>query len=239
MLLWQAVAGPAHPAFGAPCKELQGLIIHAAEQVDMGIVASKRVEMVDAPARFLDGAEIPAPSNPVQELDIHHGSGAAGIVVEHDRQARRPVDRERMIGQLQLRWNGVKRRTNQYSIEFEVAGDERVVDALLSSDRSDAGYQRNPAFDCRCRQLQQPNTLVAGLRIIFTGRAADDDAMNTCTDQVLHHRQEAVAIDRAILVQWRNDRRDDAFEGHGGNSAAATRDGPLEATEKEVPGQSK
>src|SRR5262249_34386837 len=62
MFLGKAVAGTADPTLGAPGKELEGLIVHAAEEIDVRIVPGEGMKVIDAAAGFLDGAEIGAPT---------------------------------------------------------------------------------------------------------------------------------------------------------------------------------
>src|SRR5215831_14164555 len=66
MLSRQAVAGAADPTLGTPGKELQGLIIHPAEEVDVGVVPGEGMKVIDAAAGFLDRAEILALADAVQ-----------------------------------------------------------------------------------------------------------------------------------------------------------------------------
>src|SRR5262249_6537462 len=136
------------------------LIVHAAEQVDMRIVTRQRVQLIHAAAGFLDGGEIGTSADPVEKLEVHHSAGPAGIVVEHHRQVGGLVDRQCMIGKLELRGNGIVWRSNQDAVVLQVLGDQGVVNAVFGADGADARNQRHPSLHYGLGKLQKTDTFV-------------------------------------------------------------------------------
>jgi hypothetical protein len=92
-----------------------------------------------------------------------------------------------------------------------------MSDGIGRPDRAGSDDQRS------CASVTQAPPLLHRLGVVFSRRAAVDDAMHARRDQMLDHRDEGVAVDGAILGVGRDDGRVDAFECscHGRPFAAA------------------
>ena len=210
----QAVAAGADPARGAPGEKLQRLIVPSAEQLNMGKLARQHMQLVDVAGGFLDGGKIRAAAYPLEERAPHYRPGAAGIVVEHDRQIDRAVHRKRVIDQFQLRRRGVIGRRHQDGVGALPARGQAEFNAVLGPDRPDTDDERDTAFNDLAGNPHQLHTFGRGLGVTLTGRAAHHDPMNRHRDQALNQRRKAVVIDGPVVLEWRDHRREDATKIH-------------------------
>ena len=72
--------------------------------------------------------------DPLEELLAHHDTGAAGIIVQHDRQLPAPVDGQAVAHQFAFRGQRVIRRCNQHTVGTGFA--RRVARSAASSVRA-------------------------------------------------------------------------------------------------------
>ena len=81
---------------------LQSLIVHATQKVYVLVIPGEHMQLVNIAGRLFNCAKIATATDEVEKLSLHHGAGAAGVVVEHNRQVNSTVDHQRMIGKLAL-----------------------------------------------------------------------------------------------------------------------------------------
>ena len=62
------------------------------------------------------------------------------------------------------------------------------------------------------RGAEEVEPLVVGERRALAGRAGDDDPVGAVVDEVAREALERVEVDRAVLAERRDDRRQDAAE---------------------------
>ena len=139
---------------------------------------------------------------------------APGIVVEHDRQVRGPVDRQRMDRVLALGRQRVGRRGHQQRIGADLPGVLGVGNRVLGPRRARADDQRRPALDDLLRQGSERMALFDRLSVIFAGRSSDNDAMDAGPDQTFEDGDEGLAVDLAVRRERCDGRGVDALELH-------------------------
>ena len=99
----------AYPTARPPDKKLKRLIIGTAGQLNIGIVVGQKVQSVDVTRAFLNSAEILCCTDLAKIVLTHVGTGAARIVVEHDRQVCGFVDCQCVCGVLTFRGKYIRR----------------------------------------------------------------------------------------------------------------------------------
>ncbi|MNN21043.1 hypothetical protein D3C81_1343490 [compost metagenome] len=92
--------------------------------------------------------------------------------------------------------------------------DSRPV-AVFGAHRAGADDQRHTRADDLPGQRGKVEALLRRMRIVFAGRATDDDAVDPGFDQGFEHFRKGGVVDLAFRRQGRNGRRIDAFEFHG------------------------
>ena len=90
----------------------------------------------------------------------------------------------------------------------------RVGDRILRPRRARAHDEGGAALDDLLGEGRQGESLLGGLRVVFPGGAADDDAVNARGDQALEHVGELGPVDLASRPEGRDGRCVDAFELH-------------------------
>ena len=160
-------------------------------------------------------------------------AGAGGIVVEHDRQVRGAVDRQRVDRVLALGRQRVGGRGDQDGVGADLPGVPRVLDRILGPRPARADDEGGAALDDLLGEGRQGESLLGGLRVVFAGRAADDDAVDARGDQALEHVGELGPVDLASRPEGRDGGCVDALELH---ASAPTRDAPrLSACPRRLP----
>ena len=214
MRLRGEVRSRADPGFRAPGEEFQRLVVHAAACLDMRVVPRQHVKPVDVARAFLNGAEIRAAANTVQIFLAHLGGHPSGIVVENDRQVGGAVDGQRMKRVLARRRLGIGRCRHQQRVISHAGDFGRELDRILGADGAGSPDHHSPGADNVLGAAQRLQPLFRAVRVIFAGRATDDDPVHTCGDEVFEDRSEPVPVDLAILPQRRDGRRVNAPDFH-------------------------
>ena len=95
------------------------------------------------------------------------------------------------------------------------AGDfRREFDRILGADGAGSPDHQSAGADNVLGAAQRFQSLFRAVRVIFTGRATDDDPLHTGVDEVFEDRGEPVPVDLTILPQRRDGRRVNAPDFH-------------------------
>ena len=143
----------------------------------MRVIAGEQMHPVDVAGTLLDGAEIAATGDAVEEILAHVDPHAARVVVEHDREVRRPVDRQGIQGVFALRGHRIGRRSDENGRSADLGRRLGHQDRVRQTD-SDCAYGERHAIDF-FGELRHFDAFVHRLRIVFARRPADDDAVHT------------------------------------------------------------
>lgn len=179
---------------------------------------------MDAPhfaGAFLDRHDVLQPRDTGEILLAHRNAHAAGIIVQHDRQPDGTVDGDCVQRVFLLGRQGVRGRRHQNGVGGDGLGGFGVFDGVFGPRRPGADDQRQPPADHLLGISRQIETLLRRVRVILTGRSADDDAVNAGFDQVFQDGGEGLLVDLAVGGQRRHGRCVNTFESHGYFSIAS------------------
>jgi hypothetical protein len=209
------VGGGGHPGLRSPGEGLEHLIVCSHHHLEVREPTVDQMIAVDVAGGLLDGADIGASFHARQERLAHHHAGAAGIVVEHDRQGRRAIDGQNVLGQLRLVGKRIGRGGDQQGVHSGIARRHRYGQAFAGAHVVDPGHQKRPAGNAVARKGDLLEALVFRQGVDLAGRAADDDARHPGLDLELDDFGVGVPVDGEVRMERGDDRRVDSLEAHG------------------------
>ncbi|MCU0780286.1 MAG: hypothetical protein MUF04_04185 [Akkermansiaceae bacterium] len=208
------IGGGADPRAGAPGEELKRLVVRPARELKVGELAGDEVDAVHIAAAFLDGGEIGVAGDAAEEFLTKLGARAAGVVVEHDRQAAGLVHGERVLREFLVGGHRIRRHRQQDGGGAGIAPGGGVGANILGADVVDAGEPRDAAVDELVSELKLADPFVAGKRVVFTRGATNHQSVNTLGDQVFDHDFVTGFVNAEVGVHRGDDRGVDSFKAH-------------------------
>ena len=136
-----------------------------------------------------------------QGHDVHVAYETSGNVAVHDDVVLQNIDTARELGY-----------GNHYAeVEKKMCIRDRSQ-TLLQRGIGHADQNGNAARNCRTNQLGKFITQVIGQTLRLAGRSEDEDSVNTACNHMLHQPDRAAAVQRIVVDQRCDHRRNNAFQ---------------------------
>jgi hypothetical protein len=136
-------------------------------------------------------------------------------VVDDDRPVALGRDRLEVLDDSPLRRLVVVRRHDQEAVDADLVRRAGQVDRMRSRVRARSGDHRRTATERVDRDAEELESLVVGEGRALPGGPRDDDPVGAVLDEVLRKFAEAFVVDRAVVLEWRDDRSQNlAQHGH-------------------------
>src|SRR5262249_1985440 len=140
MLSGDEIGPGAYPAASAPSKEFERLAVPAPGQRDPRIIARKAMDACHIAGAFFDRDDVRYVGNGGEERIAHAHAHACRVVVKHDWQAGRLVDRLHMRRDLLLRGDRIGWGRNQNGVGRNLLRSLRIGNGILPPDGAGAYY---------------------------------------------------------------------------------------------------
>ena len=194
------------------------------ERVDEVVVAGVEVEtrLVDDPfrlrkvvVRLLDGLHCRDLRQFDDRFRLDVDGDTTGDVVDDDRPVALGRDRLEVLDDSTLRRLVVVRRHDEEAVDADLVRCAGQVDRMRSGVRARSGDHRRALAESVDRDAEELESLVVGEGRALPCGARDDDPVGAVLDQMLRKFAEAFVVDRAVLLEWRDDRSQNlAQHGH-------------------------
>ena len=185
------------------------------EKGEIGTVAQlvkKRLKIDHVRRTVLQSYDVRMPGQLLHSSGFERHLHMHRHIIEAQRQRQGIGQRLVIHGQFRLRRSEIVRRRRNDSRSTAFGGLVRQSQTLLQRGIGHADQNGNAARNCRTNQLGKFITQVIGQTLRLAGRSEDEDSVNTACNHMLHKPDRAVAVQRIVVDQRCDHRRNKTFQ---------------------------